>query len=61
MRKKPAETRWRVVPIRLDPALIRRLDRLVERRQRSGAFVTRSDLIRMYVVRGLDDEEGGSK
>ena len=37
-----AEPVCRVIALRLDPEIIRRLDRYVERRQREEAFFTRS-------------------
>jgi hypothetical protein len=34
VKRKPPEKRWQVLALRLDPALLERLDRYVEREQR---------------------------
>ena len=34
MNRKPPSQRWKVVALRVEPALLKRVDRVVERRQR---------------------------
>jgi predicted transcriptional regulator len=59
MRKTKRDEPMQMVPLRLPPDLIRRLDRLAERieKERPGMRVTRSDAARMALLRGLEEED----
>ncbi len=48
-----------VMPFRLPADLVRRLDALAERlsEERPGIEITRSDVVRMLLLRGVDEEE----
>lgn len=49
-----------VMPFRMPPDLVRRLDAVAKRMQvaNPGMTVTRADVVRMLLVRGLEAEEG---
>lgn len=46
-----------VVPFRLPRDLVRRLDRLRDRMEKSQPGITRADVVRVLLVRGLEEEE----
>ncbi len=52
-----------IIPVRLPTEVVSRLDRLAERLrdERPGVTVSRSDAIRVALIRGLDGLEGGSR
>ena len=61
MRKKPGRpakvAEWHVMTLRLEPEVIEKLDRLVERRyQQEGLNVTRVDLIRQAIRQYVERE-----
>lgn len=56
---KPKPTSMKITPIRYPPDLLRRLDRHAERlrREQPGVTITRSDVIRLLLERGLSEAE----
>lgn len=62
MKTKPAPA-MQVVPFRLPDQLVRRLDRHAERlrAEQPGMRVTRADVVRVLLERGLDAAEKGGR
>ena len=55
--RPPKAAEWHILTLRLEPEIIEKLDRLVERRyQQEGLNVTRVDLIRQAIRQYVERE-----